>query len=177
MTYFEFVHFSSETTRFKDWLDWIWASANAPLFFSLMRKPRNPAEDVVEEWSDGGVARESSSGTLFELGCNEVDLYLHRPRTSRKPKSLIGNIFQNAWRLIGAFRKAISDKDVREAIAAAEIYKGILKVHYLPRDLAHNPLIFDKEDMSSWIEEGRKNAFNPKYTDIYDYRDDKCGTP
>ena len=172
MSYRELVGFSSKEEQYNDFIEWMWASANAPVVFSLLRKERVRGSEDYEEWVDGGITDGHSAQRLIASGCTEVDLFLHYPKPSKrsKKKGSINNVAHFVLRLIGSLYREVSKNDIERAIDAAKIHKACLRIHYTPYKLSDNSLIFDNKKMKEWVKLGEKIAFDPSYIDTYDYR-------
>lgn len=166
-------HFSTNDCNFEDFKDWMWASANAPLFTSLIQKEyfdKNTQNLYTGEWTDGGLSELFSFNYALEAGCNEIDILIHRVKTVQdKETGKTQDLFDNIERCIDAMRYDIEfsegrlDKVFKEAAA-----KGVkINVYWLGRKLADNSLIFDKEQMTRWYNEGFATAFDDNRIDRY----------
>lgn len=172
MSYKELVGFSSLEELYKDFIEWIWSSANAPVVFSLLTKERTKGSEDYEEWVDGGITDGHSAQRLIASGCTEVDLFLHFPKPSKQPKKKksIKNIPHFILRLVGSLYREVGKNDIERAIDAAKIHRACLRIHYTPYKLSDNSLVFDNKKMQEWVRLGEDIAFNEDYIDTYDYR-------
>lgn len=170
LSYKEVAHFSSnDFTNPHDFKDFVWASANAGPFMSILQKARPRTQLDIEEWSDGGITDGQTAAQLFEHGCHEVDLFLHSPLPKRTKEKNIQNILHFIMRWKDAQDKERKENDLTQAINAAIVAKGILRVHYLPMELASNYLVFDKRKMKLWLEMGKSLADDPTYQVEYNF--------
>ena len=170
MSYREIVGFSSLDESYKDYVEWMWASANAPIVFSLLTKERVPGNEDFEEWVDGGVVDSHSASQLIRLGCTEIDLFLHTPKPQRDKKGSINNVVHFIMRLFNSLYGEILRNDINSAIDAAKIHNACLRVHYAPYQLSNNSLVFDKKKMKEWVKLGEEIAFDDRFIDVYDFR-------
>lgn len=159
-------------SNYHDWEEFknfIVASASAPLVMSIESFGRTKASPI-EEWTDAGVTDNFNAAILFEKGCTEVDLYLHISKSQMKRKGKTKNVIHNAIRTFKSIHKGNAQADLLAGIRAAEFYKGILRVHYMPEHLAkRNPFYFSRDRMTSGFNEGVQLAYDQSLIDTYNY--------
>lgn len=162
----------SDDMTFEAFKDFIWASANAPLVMSLTSLERSPGSGY-EEFADGGVRNNHNAGLLFKQGCDEVDLYVHYSRGQYEKESNKGpikNVIHYAIRVFLSFFENVNVTDHNEAIATAKEYNAVLRIHYIPEDLAKkNAFVFVPKVMKANFERGYNEAFSDRYIETHDY--------
>ncbi len=146
----------------QDFKDWMWASANFPAVCSILYKDGG-------EWCDAGVTESQSLTRVIQLGATQVDVFLHRPRPAFVRKAPVRNLFHNVARLFSTMRQAIMDDDLQTGLLEAEKQGSKVNVHWLPRKLADNSMIFDQHQMLAWWQEGYDTALDETLIDRYDY--------
>jgi len=157
---------------FEDFKEWMWASANAPLFFSLIDKKWYDKEDNTwyeGQWTDGGLTQPIALDYLYkQKKCNEIDVIIHKPKPRiEKEISKIKDLFHNAERCFGGLMY-----DVQLEFLPNEIIKlnqeGVsVRLIWLPRNLGNNPLIFNKNKMNDWYKEGYETALDKNRIDEF----------
>ena len=170
MSYRELVGFSSKEELYADFIEWMWASANAPVVFSLLTKERVKGNEDFEEWVDGGITDGHSAQRLIASGCTEVDLFLHVPKKRKTRKKNINNVVHFILRLVGSLYAEVNNNDIERAIDAARIHNACLRIHYAPYKLSDNSLVFDQEKMKLWVKLGEEIAFDERYIETHDFR-------
>lgn len=172
------VHYFStcdEKMTFEDFKDWMWASANAPFVASIIEKKWFDEEDekwYMGEWTDGGLTEIAPFDYVLQKGIKEVDIIMHREKPIKeKELQLSEDFLQVVERGIGAMRYDIETKDGKFNEIMANFAKENdvkIRVIWIPRRLAPNSMLFDKETMLKWYEEGFNSANDPARIDIYE---------
>jgi len=159
-------------SNYHDWAEFknfIIASASAPLIMSIETFGRTKVSQP-EEWTDGGIVDNFNAAILFENGCTEVDLFLHKSKSQVKQKGVTKNIVHNIIRTFMSIFKGNSEADLLAGIRAAEHHKGILRVHYMPEHLAkRNPFYFSVGQMTNGFNEGIQMAYDKSLIETYNY--------
>jgi predicted acylesterase/phospholipase RssA len=168
-------YFSSNNEKFEDFKDWTWASANAPFVTTLLEKKWFDDEDqkwYMGEWTDGGLIELAPFDYVLESGVKEVDIIMHRPKTIPvKQQALSTDMLQNVERSIAGMRYDIEFENgkLRQNMADfAKAHKMKIRIFWLPRRLAPNSLVFDKQTMLNWYDEGFATANDPTRIDIFE---------
>jgi predicted acylesterase/phospholipase RssA len=168
-------YFSSCDETFEDFKDWTWASANAPFVTTLLEKKWFDEEDkkwYMGEWTDGGLNELAPFDYVLQKGIKEVDIIMHRAKPIKeKERKLTEDLLENVERSIAAMRYDIEFEDGKllEDIARFAKDNGVkITVYWLPRKLAPNSLVFDKQTMLKWYEEGFNSVNDPKRIDIFE---------
>lgn len=142
------VEFKSLTSQsFDDFRDFIWASSNFVPFMSLLVKNSY-------EYADGGFGNLVPISEAIRRGATEIDAIILDTEVtqlnrlpSKNPFGLINNLF-------GFMQLNIEKFNVSLARLEAET-KGVkLNLFFTPTVLTTNTLIFDKERMRRWWEQG-----------------------
>lgn len=155
-------YFSSTDTAFEDFKDFMWASSNVPIVTSLMEKNGG-------EYTDAGASELLSLCQVIQMGATDVDVLIHRPRPEVRTKTPTGNVAHNFFRLFAIMRKAIEHDDLRTGLLEARLAGARVNVCWLPRKLADNSLMFDRQVMQGWFDEGYDTARDPARWDRYDF--------
>lgn len=146
-------YFSTRQTGYTDFLDWLWAAANAPVVCSLLYKNGG-------EWLDAGLTELLSLQYLIKRGCKEIDVIVHRTQRVTEQKEPAKNLFNLILRLFEIQREALESDDLASGLLSAEIASSKINVYYMPKDLGSNALIFDKTKMLEWYDLGFNTAFD-----------------
>lgn len=145
---------------YNDIVDWIWASANNPIFMSLLDKDN-------QVWVDGGLKDYASiSYVLQEDLADEIDVILHNTTeiTSRNVRGLNG-VFDYLLRVIGVFVSDVIQNDIENAKLQVQLDHEV-KVNFYYMDqsqidlIGGNSLIFDKNKMSIILQQGFESVVN-----------------
>ncbi|MCF6222084.1 MAG: patatin-like phospholipase family protein [Flavobacteriaceae bacterium] len=146
------VEFKSlDDCNFNDFRDWIWASSNYIPFMSLMIKNNY-------EYADGGFANLVPIEEAIRLGATEIDAIILETEVnqlnrmpSRNPFGLIINLFDY-------MKIFIEKQNISIGKLKAKNRNIKLNLYYTPTVLTTNSLIFEKEKMRQWWEQGFKHA-------------------
>ena len=158
-------YFSNKDWSDDDLKDWIWASANAPLFMSLISKDWFDPNNILYtgQWTDGGLSELLAINEVYKKGCNEIDVIIHREKKLKKPNfqsNEINNIIENISASYNAMRYDIEFEYLESKIKFFNKNGVKVRLWWLPRKLSNNSLIFDKKQMLSWWNEGYETAFD-----------------
>ncbi len=162
------VHFfSNKVEKFEDFKDWMWFSANYSFVGSLVEKQWSeeltPSVKHMGQWEDGGMTEVIPLQPILERGCSEIDVIIHRPKPNyTKNLSPIKNLIEHVDRGFKAMRYDIEFENLLETCEHMSQQHGIkITLYYLPRKLSNNSMVFTKEQMSEWWEEGYNTANDP----------------
>lgn len=133
-----------------EWLDfteWMWASANVPVFMSNLHKGG-------EIWVDGGVREHLPIKYALQKGASTIDCIVHRPNKDLALVHSFSNPLNTLTRTIDIMNREISETDIEVLVLNSEI-KGLeVSAWYTPDILTTNTLMFDKAKMLEWWEQG-----------------------
>jgi NTE family protein len=144
---------SIKDCSYDEFCDWIWISSNYIPFMSLVSKNNS-------EYGDGGFSSLVPIREAINRGATEIDVVILETEVNTT-KSTIG---KNPFSLmIDLFRIAL-DQVEKHDIAIGKLLaknKNVkLNLFYTPTKLTNNALIFNKEEMKKWWEEGYEYAQN-----------------
>ncbi len=136
---------------YEEYCDWIWISANFIPFMTLATK-------AGCEYADGGfgsmVPIEEAikrGATIIDVIILETEVFYHNKLASKNAFSLISNLhFYMA--------KRIEKQNIRIGKLIAGQTNTLINFYYTPTVLTTNSLIFDKDMMAKWWEEGYQYA-------------------
>ncbi len=167
---------SSRDCDYEQIVDWIWASANQPVFMSLYKFRDEKGEKGY--YADGGVKENVPIRKAImkarEIGATEIDVIIHstdQPKLDALPKLRILKLLA---RTIDLFSTEVRENDVdiarllghmgafNELNEAAEGIK--VTVYYMPAEdynKVPNSLLFEKDKMMELWESGRNLLSRP----------------
>jgi len=164
-------YFSSIDEEYEEFKDWMWCSANFPFYTSLVKKGwRDAAGNFhVGLWSDGGLTDLVGINQLMGKGYKEIDIILHRTKvTDVLEGKKINNLIDNVTTSITAMRHDIEFEYFYDRINKLNKQGSKVTVYWLPRKLSKNSMVFNKEEMSEWWEEGFNTAFDPQRVEVFE---------
>ena len=143
---------SSKDGDYEDLVDWIWASACAPVFMTLVKKNGN-------EYVDGGIVEHIPIQDAIDKGATDIDVIVHRQSEYKEyPEYKSKNILDLFMKVIDVMHKEISKNDISISKLRAKDEDVVINFYYTPKQLSENSLIFDKETMTEWWEKGFKEV-------------------
>ena len=160
-------HFSSLTEKFEDFKDWMWASANPPIVFSLLKKAKVEGGNI-EEWVDGGVGSITPISLAVLSGASEVDVFMHQPKPEHHFKKSIKNVPHFISRLFKSYYKINEVKELEAGLELAKLLNVNVNVYWMPHEYYDYSLIFGKEKMKNLRQKGREHAYD--CFDNYNFR-------
>lgn len=165
-------HFSSHNETYFDFKDWMWASANAPFFTSLINKSWKDKNGIfhIGQWTDGGLTEFVSLGPILENKnkFSEVDVIIHRSKKDSKFEGYdANNLIENVTRGINAMRHDIEFENFYKKIEHLNKRGTTVTVYWLPGRLSNSALLFNEKLMTEWWNEGYETAFNNDRIDVF----------
>jgi len=138
---------STDDYEYDEFCDWMWASANAVPFMSLMMK------DGVE-YGDGGFGAAIPIQKAINESAIWVDVIALRPmeKAIKTPQSK--NVFQLLVKTFNFLLNQGSLDDITIGQLAAKNGNVDINFYYTPRILSEQVFVFDPEQMTSWWSEG-----------------------
>lgn len=140
-------------SSYNDIVDWIWASANNPIFMSNLEKEN-------ELWTDGGVKDFASiSYVLVNNLAEEIDVILHTtPETTDRNYREVKGVFDLLFRVIDIFVSDVIQNDLENAKLRVQLQQEV-KINFFfmnpsQTNLIGNSLVFDKDKMTQILNEG-----------------------
>ncbi|KFF15150.1 patatin-like phospholipase family protein [Flavobacterium hydatis] len=144
---------SIKDCSYDEFCDWIWISSNYIPFMSLVSKNNS-------EYGDGGFSSLVPIREAIKRGATEIDVVILETEVNTT-KSTIG---KNPFSLmIDLFRIALDQVEKHDIALGKLVAKNKnvkLNLFYTPTKLTNNALIFNKEEMKKWWEEGYEYAQN-----------------
>ena len=162
-------YFNSMDEEYEEFKDWIWCSTNFPLYTSLVKKSwRNGDGNFhVGLWGDGGLTDLVGLDQLSIGRYDEISIILHRTRTINKFEGeKVNNLIENITTSIGAMRYDI--KYFYERIKKLNKRGAKVTVYWLPRKLSTNSMVFNREEMAAWWDEGYETAFDSNRIEVFE---------
>jgi predicted patatin/cPLA2 family phospholipase len=146
------VEFKSlRNVSFDDFRDWIWGSSNYVPFMSLLIKDHC-------EYADGGFANLVPIEEAIKMGATEIDAIILETEItqlnrmpSKNPFSLMTNLFE-------FMQNHIEIHNISLGKLAAMHHNVKLNIYHTPIVLTTNSLIFEKEKMKKWWNDGFEHA-------------------
>lgn len=138
-------------TGYKEFLDWMYASACAVPFMSIVNKNNY-------EYADGGYIQSIPIQPLIDRGCDEIDVILHRDPKLEISKSR--NALHIINRIIDITMWDSASNDIALAKLKAKEKDVIINVYQPELKLTNNSLVFDKKVMQGWWKDGYNYAKN-----------------
>lgn len=136
---------------YDDFCDWIWISCNYIPFMSLATKDGY-------EYADGGLGCVVPIREAIKRGAKEVDAIILEAENMEYHKVLGQNPFSLMISLFAFLLDQVEHHDVVEGKLAALNKKVKLTTFYTPVRLTENSLVFNKEAMKSWWQQGFEYA-------------------
>jgi len=143
---------SSNESKYEDFVDWLWASCNAPIFTSMLEKDDN-------QYADGAIYEQIPIQVAIENGATEIDVIVLSPEGFGVVKrKKINNLLQYFFRLIEILMRKIAKDNVDLEKLKSHGREIDINIYYTPYSLTDNSLVFKKEEMLRWWQEGYINA-------------------
>lgn len=162
-------YFTTAIEKYDDFKDWMWFSANYTFACSLVQKewtpnPLFPNQKYMGQWADGGITEVIPLAPVFEAGCKEIDVIIHRPIPVQKYETgKINNLIEYVENALGAMRHDIEFEYLYDTCERMAKEHGVTTtLYFLPRKLGRNSLVFNKKQMTEWWYEGYESADDPK---------------
>lgn len=164
-------YFSSMNGDYEEFKDWMWCSANFPFFTSLVKKSwKDPQGNFhIGQWSDGGLTDLIGLNQLNGKGFKEVDIILQRTMESDKFEGdVIHTLTENVTKSIRAMRYDIEFEYFYEKVRKLNREGTKVTIYWLPRKLEMNSMVFNKELMGKWWNEGYETAFDSQRIQVFE---------
>jgi predicted patatin/cPLA2 family phospholipase len=143
---------SSNENKYEDFVDWLWASCNAPIFTSIVEKDDN-------QYADGGIYEQIPIQVAIENGATEIDVIVLSPEGFGVVKrKKITSLLQYFFRLIEILMRKIAKDNIDLEKLKSHGREIDINIYYTPYSLTDNSLVFEKESMLRWWQEGYINA-------------------
>lgn len=149
---------STADYSYKDMIDWIWGSANEPVFMSLLEKEN-------QFWADGGVKDYLPISYAIQKGATHIDVIVHNTPTftdtNWQPK---GTFINTLFRTINILSVDVAEDNIANAKLQVEIDEDIeLTLYFMSQNLVNkteNSLIFNKQIMTEIFKTGYQSVID-----------------
>ena len=145
---------SSFEENYEDFLDWVFTSTCAAPFMSVVEKDKC-------EYADGGYIEHIPLQILIDRGCTHIDVINHAAPELDTEK--IRNPLHLINRIIDISMKENAINDIKLAQLSAKEHDVIINIYSPGRKLTNNSLVFNKETMIKWWNEGYDTVINSKH--------------
>lgn len=149
----EIEYKSSINWGYLDFIDWMQASSSAYPFMSIVEK-----EGM--QYIDGGTLESTPIQEAINRGATSIDVIILREEVPKFNSEFVRNLFHGIIKINEMMWSEINREDIRISHLYAKNKNVKLNVYYTPRRLTNNSLIFDKNVMSEWWDEGFEYAKN-----------------
>lgn len=139
--------------EYNEFCDWIWISCNYIPFMSLVTKNNY-------EYGDGGFSSLVPIREAINRGATEVDVIILETEMQTIPKTIGKNPFSLMIDLFQTLLYQVEKHDITIGKLAANNKNVKLNLYYTPTQLTDNALIFNKEKMKLWWQQGYEYAKN-----------------
>ena len=153
---------SIQNNSYEDMKEWMWASANEPVFMTTVNKDG-------EAWVDGGLKNYLPISYAIEQGADEIDVIIHNGLDFADVNwKQTGGIMDLLLRTISIFKADVGESDVTiaklQAIVKDTLQKEVtLNLYFMsPKQvqMTQNELIFDEKIMKALLKEGYDSVVN-----------------
>lgn len=132
---------------YEDFLDWVWISCNYPPFMSLARKNNY-------DYADGGLGCMVPVEEAINRGATEIDVIILETEVNYINRLPIRNPFSLITTMIEFMMDQIEHQNVKTGKLQAKNKNACVDIYYTPIVLTTNSLIFNKEKMTQWWQNG-----------------------
>ncbi|MAZ73302.1 MAG: patatin [Flavobacteriaceae bacterium] len=132
---------------YQDFLDWVWISCNYVPFMSLVKKEGC-------EYADGGFGSMVPIEEAINRGATEVDVIILETDVTYYNRLPVKNVFSLLTSVHSYMLDRVEKQNIRIGKFVAANKNAIINLYYTPTVLTTNSLIFNKEDMALWWEQG-----------------------
>ena len=138
---------SLQESTYDDFVDWIWISCNYVPFMTLVTK--NGCE-----YADGGLGCIIAIEEAIRRGATQVDAIILNTKFQQTNRVHSRNAFDALGSIFGFISDRIEYQNLKIGALVAYENKVKLYLFYTPRVLTTNLLMFEKNKMSGWWQEG-----------------------
>ena len=139
--------------EYHEFCDWIWISCNYIPFMSLVNKDNF-------EYGDGGFSSLVPIREAINRGATEIDVVILETEMQIFPRNIGKNPFSLMIDLFQILLNQVEKHDITIGKLAANNKNVKLNLYYTPTQLTNNALIFNKEKMKQWWQQGYDYAKN-----------------
>mgnify|MGYP000489230267 CR=1 FL=1 len=142
---------SSENWGYDDFCEWTQASCSAYPFMSPVLK-----NDY--QYIDGGILETTPIQEAIKRGATDIDVIILNEQMPEEKVEFMRNLLHGILTEIDMMHSELAKDDVKIGKLKAVAEDVVINFYYTPRRLTNNSLVFNKEIMIGWWDEGYKNA-------------------
>lgn len=142
---------SNLNNDYRDFIDWIWASANYVPFMSLLCKNGF-------EYADGGFSASTPIQAAIDRGATSVDVIVLETKEIVRNTLPATNPFGSAMKVFSHMMDQIHHNDINIGKIKSHQNNVALRIYNLPRIITETPLVFKPSQMTAWWQEGFEHA-------------------
>jgi predicted patatin/cPLA2 family phospholipase len=142
---------SIKDCTYEDYCEWIWISCNYTPFMSLAKKGGC-------EYADGGMGSMVPIEEAIKRGATEVDAVILQTEVTYVNRMPSINAFSLMTNMFEFMLDRIEHQNIRIGKFVANHNDAIINFYYTPTILTTNSLIFNKETMTTWWQQGYNYA-------------------
>lgn len=132
---------------YEEFCDWVWISCNYVPFMSL-------AQRNGYEYADGGFGSIVPIREAIRRGATTVDAVILKTQNMERKQVLGKNPFSLMMNLFRFMLDQVEYGNVMEGDLAAQVKGVTLNLYHTPSQLTENSLVFRKELMANWWQQG-----------------------
>lgn len=132
---------------YDEFCDWIWISCNYTPFMTLVTK--NGCE-----YADGGLGAMVPIEEAVNRGAKEVDAIILETEVTQLNRMPSSNAFSLLINMFSFMLDRIEEQNIKIGKFVSSNHNAIIDFYYTPTVLTTNALIFNKEKMTKWWEDG-----------------------
>jgi len=151
---------SSMNWGYDDFCEWTQASCSAYPFMSPVLK-----NDY--QYIDGGILETVPIQEAINRGATEIDIIILKEENPKFEVEYMRNLLHGILTEIDMMHYELSKDDIQIGKLKAKLDDVTLNFYYTPRKLTNNSLMFDKEVMTEWWEEGYLYAKGKNFKSYY----------
>ena len=135
---------------YEDFVDWLWASCNAEMYTSILEKNGN-------EYADGAIYQDIPIQIAIDNDATDIDVIVLSPEGFGVVKrTKVSNVIHYYHKTLRMMQARISKYNLMNLNSRGRDIN--IRVYYTPYRLTENSLVFDKDEMLKWWEEGYISA-------------------
>lgn len=142
---------SLKECNYDDYCEWIWISCNYTPFMTLAKKDGC-------EYADGGMGSMVPIEEAIKRGATEVDAIILQTEVAYVNRMPSINAFSLMTNMFEFMLDRIEHQNIRIGKFVANHNNAIINFYYTPTVLTTNSLIFNKETMTNWWQQGYNYA-------------------
>jgi len=142
---------SSTNWGYDDFCEWTQASCSAYPFMSPVLK-----NDF--QYIDGGILETTPIQEAISRGATEIDVIILNEEEPEEKIEYMRNLVHGILTEVDMMHTELAKNDIQIGKLKAKNEEVVVNLYYTPRRLTNNSLVFDKEVMIGWWEEGYEYA-------------------